>query len=133
MSQYDEIIDLPHHVSKKHIPMSNVERAAQFAPFAALSGFELEVAETARLTESRAETSEMQLYKLNGTVQSIMENIKNRPLAEIKLFIPDRKKAGGSYEIISGNIRAVDTCQREIIFTDGRRIDMDMICDIELL
>ena len=133
MNEYDDIIDLPHHKSQKHVLMSKANRAAQFAPFAALTGYESIVAETARLTDRYVTLEDEQLNYMNDAIGKVLEHIKERPLVEITFFQPDDKKNGGSYKTLSGRVRVVDEYEREIIFTDGSRIQMDMICNIEII
>jgi len=127
---YDDIINLPHHVSKTRKQMPISERAGQFAPFAALTGYDDEVKETARLVDKEIvlddEVKEMISNKLN-----IIETfIKDKPLVTITYFIDDIKKDGGKYEEITSNIRRIDEVRRVVILTDKSEINIDKIIDI---
>ncbi len=133
MSKYSGIIDLPHHRSENHSPMPPLSRAAQFAPFAALTGFDAEIGETARLTDTRLSLSAEQNDNLNDTIAFLISRIKQRPLVSITFFVPDLKKSGGRYETVSGNARVIDEVNRTIILTDGKTIEMDMIFSIEVI
>ena len=94
---YDDIINLPHHVSKKHPPMSLYARSAQFAPFAALTGYEDAVRETARETNERIEIDDELKLILDGKIQILFEKIKVKPEVTFTYFIPDLRKDGGAY------------------------------------
>ena len=117
--KYDDIINLPHHVSKKHPQMSPENRAAQFSPFAALTGHEAAIQETARLTESFVELNEDKKVQLDEQLQLIRENLEQKPECEITYFKPDEKKDGGTYVTIRGRIKKIDEYARLIILTDG--------------
>lgn len=108
MNKYEDIINLPHHVSKTRKPMSLYNRAAQFAPFAALTGYDDAIKETSRITEQRIELSEELKNMLNQKIKLISENIKLQPKVSITYFVPDNKKSGGVYKTISGNVRRID-------------------------
>ena len=127
---YDDIINMPHHESKVHKKMSMDERAGQFAPFAALTGFEGEVAETARLVDSEILLDEEYKEILDEKIRIVESFIKDRPLVTITYFIPDKNKNGGKYETITGNIRVIDKVKQVIILSDKRKIDIDKILDI---
>ncbi len=127
---YDDLLDLPHHVSATHPQMSLLDRAAQFAPFKALTGYDDDVEETARLTESRAVLDEMRIEQLDARLQLIEEHIAESPEVSITYFLPDSSKSGGSYEVISCKVKKLDKVKRELILCDGRRIAIDDIVDI---
>ena len=114
---YADIIDLPHHESDHHPPMSLYDRAAQFSPYAALSGYDDMVAEEDRLVDSRIEPGEDDLKQLNEQLKQISSAIEGgtRPEAEITCFIPDPLKAGGRYETIRERIRKVDPIGQTVI------------------
>ena len=95
MGKYDDIINLPHYVSQVRPRMSRMARAAQFAPFAALTGYDDEIKETARLTDSRAELDEYVIAVINGKLLALKEKITEQPEAEITYFVADSKKSGG--------------------------------------
>ena len=128
---YLSIISRPHHVSAKRYPMSMSDRAAQFAPFEALSGYEDEVDEVARLTDSLKDMTEDDQDELNKAFCSLMESESERPLVTVSYFKPDSKKSGGKYLTYTGNFRFYDEAERKLKFADGMIIDMEYICRIE--
>lgn len=128
--KYDDIINLPHHVSKKHPQMSLLNRAAQFSPFAALTGHEDAINETARLTDSFIELDEDRKRRLDEQLQLIRENVTLKPECEITYFKPDEKKEGGTYVTIRGNIKKIDEYSRQIVFTDGTALPIEHIFSI---
>ena len=132
INKYDDIINLPRHVSKKHPQMSVEERAAQFAPFAALVGYEDEVEETARITEKRIELNEEEKKILDTKLQMLNEQIKVQiyPNITIMYFIPDLKKDGGKYIKVSGVIKKVDEFKQLIILDDKTEIPIKDIIKI---
>lgn len=130
MDDYSDIINLSRPVSKRP-RMSLEQRSAQFAPFAALTGYEGQVKETARLTNKKIEINEELKEILNKKIQLIQEKIKEQPQIEITYFIPDSKKDGGKYETICNAIQKIDMYTNEIIMLDGTRIDIDDIIDIQ--
>lgn len=128
--RYDDMINLPHHVSKKHPQMSPLNRAAQFAPFAALTGHGDAIRETARLTDPFIELDEDKKEQLNGRLQFINENLGRKPECEITYFRPDAKKDGGTYVTICGRIKKIDEYAHQIIFTDGTVLPIEHIFSI---
>lgn len=122
--KYDAILELPHHVSKTHRQMSRQDRAAQFAPFAALSGYDSAIRETARLTDDRIELGEEMLLELNTRLQMLSERIQED-------FEPDKQKGGGVYLTASGEVRRINDFDREILLDDGTRIKIDDIVSIQ--
>ena len=130
--RYDDIIDLPHHVSKTHPQMPMRSRAAQFAPFAALSGYEEAVKETARLTEEERELDEYEREELDHKLQILIRHWKEQPRVTITYFKPDSKKSGGSYVDVTGIVRKIDADQRMIWMEDDARIPMGHVSHIEL-
>lgn len=128
---YDDIIHLPRYRSQRHAPMPRIGRAAQFAPFAALTGFDAEVEETARLTQSQIENNEENLMLMDEKLHAILDMIRDQPEVAITYFEPDARKSGGAYVTISGRIRRVDEVNRQIILTDRTVIGMDAIHEIE--
>lgn len=127
---YGDIINLPHHVSPTRPRMSMADRAAQFSPFAALSGYGDAVKETARLTGRRIELDESAKAALDEKLRLLAEVIEDRPEAAITYFLPDRRKAGGEYVTVSGTVKRVDNVQRELVMTDGTRIPVEDILDV---
>lgn len=128
---YDDIIDLPHHVSKSHPQMSMYNRAAQFAPFAALTGHNAAITEAARLTETEKELSESDAEVLNRKLAFILQHIKDYILVEIVYFEPDGKKAGGSYRTKAGFIKESDPLAGTLEMDDGSLIPIRHIRDIK--
>lgn len=129
--RYDNIIDLPHHVSSKRPQMSLYDRAAQFAAFKALTGYEDCVAEAARLTGERIELDDASLSLLNGKIQILQDEIKSRPSITVTYFVPDKKKDGGEYVTANGNIKRIDEIERIITFEDGKVITIDDVIEIQ--
>lgn len=129
--KYKDIIDLPHHVSTKHRHMSRINRAAQFAPFAALSGYGDAVEETARLTDARAELAGTQQEWLNLCLNILRENIAMQPEISVTYFQPDSRKTGGAYLSITGNLRRIDDVERLLLFTDGRALSLNDVVRIQ--
>lgn len=129
MSKYDDIINLPHHRSQTHPHMSLLDRAAQFAPFAALTGYGDAIDETARLTDGRPELSEQQLAELNERLLQIMA--EPNAVARITYFVPDEKKSGGRYEQAEGTIKKIDDIAKVIVTDRGERIPIKNIVGVE--
>lgn len=130
MNKYDDIIDLPHHVSKTRKPMSLYNRAAQFAPFAALTGYDDAIEETARLTETKVELSDELKNDLNQKINFIKNNIKVHPEITIKYFVRDNKKSGGIYKSLTSIIKKVDDFNKCFIFADNTNVYFDDIISI---
>lgn len=129
--KYDDIINLPHHVSKNRPHMSMIDRAAQFSPFAALTGYEDAVRETERLTEQKISLNETEINLLNDKLNFIQENIKSQPTVSITFFVPDSRKNGGSYSTVIGTVKRLDTYEKTVIMTDGNVIPVEDILKIE--
>ena len=130
-NNYDDIINLPHHVSETRPHMSIYNRAAQFSPFAALTGYGDAVKETARLTDEKICLGEIDIDILNAKLQIITEHIKEQPAVTVTYFMPDNKKSGGAYISFSGCIKKIDDYERKIIFTDNTKIPLDDITRID--
>lgn len=128
--QYDDIINLPHHISKKHPQMSLYARSAQFAPFAALTGYEEAVKETVRETNERIDIEDELKSILDGKLQIILEQIKNHPEISITYFIADSKKNGGEYVTVTGLVKKVDLYNQYIYLIDYTEIPINEIIDI---
>lgn len=129
--KYDDIIRLPHHVSKKHPQMPLIDRAAQFSPFSALAGYDAAIRETARLTEPCIEPDEDQKKLLDEQLWRIRENLEQKPEIEITYFEPDNKKHGGTYTSVCGRVKKIDENERRIVLTDGTALSADRICSIK--
>ena len=130
IKKYDDIIRLPHHVSSVHPHMPVSDRAAQFAPFAALTGYGDVIKETARLTDRKPELSESEKAELDYRLRMAYDYPGENPALTITYFVPDQRKAGGSYHTISGQIKKIDDYQKQVILMDKTRIDVDCILDI---
>ena len=128
-SEYDDIINRSHYQSKVYRQMNNHDRAAQFSPFAALTGYEDAIAETSRLTCNRRELDEEYINILDKKINLIIEHIQEKPQAAITYFVPDEKKPGGSYLTAVGNVRRVDIFTGYLMFTDGRKFPLKDIYD----
>ena len=128
-NSYDDIINLPHPVSKNHPQMPFRDRAAQFAPFAALTGHDAAIKETARLTDERLELSEEVIAQLNEKINIIRNNIGIEQNVSITYFIPDAKKAGGAYVTYSGIVKKIDEYEHTIIMTDQTVIPIEQISE----
>lgn len=131
--RYDDILDLPHPISKTHPQMPVADRAAQFAPFAALTGHGEAVRETARPTEKRIELDEDSKAVLDAKLQSIRKQLESEPIVTITYFVPDKKKQGGMYVTVTGSVKKLQGYERSMILTDGTKIPVDEIVEIELL
>lgn len=129
---YSDIIHLPYRKSQKHPPMPLHDRAAQFAPFAALTGYEAAISEAARLTDRKFELDDESAAVLNERLLIMQEHISDKPLAEITYFVPDSQKSGGSYITVKGNVRHIDLVGRFIKLTDGTEIHIDDIFSVIL-
>ena len=132
MSRYDDIINLPHHVSPTRKRMSMHDRAAQLAPFAALVGYDDAVAETARLTESRPELDEQEQRAINERLAYIADHIHEQPDVRIKYFVPDEHKSGGAIVGISGKVEKISATDGTIVMTDGCKIRLSDITDLSI-
>lgn len=130
-NRYDDIINLRHYSSPARPRMSRMNRAAQFAPFAALTGYDAAVTEMARLTDNKHELSEDEKIILSEKLHILSENEQDRPIVKITYFLPDSRKSGGSYETVTGAVRRIDEGEMKVIFADGARIDIADIYDIK--
>ena len=126
---YDDIIHLPHHVSKRHPQMPLYNRAAQFAPFAALSGHDAAVGETARQTDEQHDLSQSERDRLDHKMSRLLHS-EERPEVGITYFLPDKRKSGGQYRTVTGTIKKVDGIEGRIVLTDGTVIPLDSVSDM---
>ena len=129
--KYDDIINLPHHTSPTKPRMAMIDRAAQFSPFAALTGYDAAVKETARLTENRIELDEYEKSALNDRLQIVQERLSDTPEISITYFVPDERKSGGVYCKETGVIKKIDYYERAVIMRSGAHIPIDEIIGIE--
>lgn len=128
---YNDIINLPHHVSSKRPQMSMLDRAAQFSPFAALTGYDDAIQETGRLTDEKINLSEEEKEALDRKQQILLERLDERPALTVIYFVPDEKKSGGAYVTKSGKLKKIDEVERMMTLTDGTKISLDDVYDIE--
>lgn len=130
--KYDDIINLPHHVSLTHPHMSRLDRAAQFSPFAALTGYDAAIKETARLTDKKVELGEYELEELNRTLLELSDHISQHPQVMVAYFEPDKCKEGGAYITVSKEIKRIDEIEKAIYLTDGSKIPLADIFSIKV-
>ena len=128
--QYDDIINLPHHQSATRPHMSNYDRAAQFAPFAALTGYDDAVKETARLTDKKVELDEYSKDALNERLNMIQYAIDEQPEVSITYFLFDKKKSGGAYVTATDRVKKIDEYENIVLLQDGTKIPIDDIAEI---
>ena len=142
MTNYDDIIHLPHHRSKKHAPMPLIDRAAQFSPFAALTGHDAAIKETERLTDKRIELDEYEIAALDEKLQRIKvqldsksgscNQVKKMPEITVTYFQPDIRKDGGEYVTVTGNVKKLDEYDKCLIMSEGTRILIEDIVELVL-
>jgi hypothetical protein len=130
MKNYDDIINLPHHISANHAPMSLDKRAAQFAPFAALTGYDEEIEETARFVDEKLPLDDDRLDKLNKALQYLDEHQSEKPLVTVTHFVADKQKSGGIYQVYTGNLRFFDSVELVLKFTDRTEIAVEDLFDL---
>ena len=129
--RYADIIDKQHHVSKKHPPTSMEDRAAQFSPFAALTGYEAAVKETARLTDDREELDEDEKTRLNAQLQKISARLQEQPEVMVTYFAPDERKTGGARQTYRGRLRKIDRNRKMLIMVDQTELPIENLLNIE--
>jgi hypothetical protein len=127
---YDDIIRLPHHVSQNHPQMSMHDRAAQLAPFAALTGYEAAVGETARQTTERRELDPQEAEELNHRLAALIARLPERPEVTIEYFVPDERKTGGAYVTVTGRVRHVSVPEQTLVMEDGTEIPLDEVVSL---
>ena len=128
---YSDIINLPHHVSRNHPQMPMETRAAQFAPFAALTGYDAVIHETARLTDKQVELEEYDNERLNRIFSEIMDSLEEHPVVTVSYFKPDEHKAGGAYVTVTGQLKKVDTYEQLMVMENGTAIPIGNIMDLQ--
>ena len=129
--KYADIIHLPHHVSKKRPQMSMEERAAQFSPFAALTGHDAAIQETARLTEAQITLDDETVSDINAKLRILYDHAALTPLVMVTYFEPDSKKSGGAYVSVTGKLKSIDTYSGKLIFHDKSTVPITAIIDID--
>lgn len=132
INQYEDIIHLPHHVSKTRPQMSMTERAAQFSPFAALTGYDAAIKETGRLTDEKTELGDEEKDLLNRKQQFLTSILRDRPEITVTYFVPDERKSGGAYVTTTGKLRRIDEVERFLVMTNGQKILLDDIANMEI-
>ena len=130
-NKYDDIINLPHHVSKRHPQLSRASYAAQFSPFAALTGYDGIVSEAARVTDKRIELGETEMSILSTKLQIIGNHIKEHPELTFTFFVADKRKTGGAYHQKIACVKRIDDVERLVHFTDGSILPIDDIIDMQ--
>ena len=130
-NRYDDIIAQPHPTSKRHPRMSRLNRAAQFAPFAALTGYGDAIAEAARQTGDQRELTDAERLALGEKLSTLRDRLADSPTVTVTYFRPDPRKAGGEYTSVTGNVRRVREYERELYMADGTIIPFDRILDID--
>lgn len=123
--KYDDILRLPHHVSASRKPMAMTARAAQFAPFAALSGYDAEVQEAGRLTDRPIEPDEYEKEALNARLRLLARHFREEWVVSLVFFQPDERKAGGAYVTCTGTVKKLYETERLLTLTDGTVIPLD--------
>lgn len=129
--RYSDMLHLPHHSSPNRPRMSRLNRAAQFAPFDALSGYGAAIRETARTTEQRAELDDSAKHRLNCRLQQLLRLLPQQPEVTITWFCPDSRKSGGSYQTVSGRLEKIDGFQGTLLLTDGTQIPVEQLRAID--
>lgn len=128
---YADIIDLPHHQSETHPHMSMEDRAAQFSPFAALTGHSDAIKETARLTDRKIELSEDEKLKINEKLQIINSVAGSNTIFDFIYFVPDEMKKGGAYISYAGSVKRIDEIEGLVYLNDNTAIEINQILKIE--
>ena len=131
MGKYDDIIQLPHHRSTKHPSMPTADRAAQFAPFAALTGYGADIEESARLTDLWREPTDEQKERIWQRLMILRDHSDEKTMAEIEWFQPDEKKSGGSYQVCRGVVTKIDTDGRTVRVDNGETLALDTIVRVD--
>ena len=131
--KYAGIMNLPHHVSPTRPQMPISDRAAQFSPFAALTGHSAAIAETGRLTNQRMELDEYEMARVDAELQRLQELLPGRPTASITYFVPDERKNGGSYQTVTGEVKRIDAVNGVIQMTDRQCIPIADVFSIEII
>ena len=132
-NDYDDIINLPHYEPKHHPRMSIWNRAAQFAPFAALTGYDAAIHESNRVTDDWIDLGESDNEELNRKMELLLSKLSEQPSVTIEYFVPDERKEGGSYQSYTGNVKRIDEYEQTMIMTDGIIIQLRMITNITII
>lgn len=130
-TRYDDIIRLPHHVSSARKQMSMLDRAAQFSPFAALTGYDASIAEAGRLTDQQPELAEDGAAMVDKKLRVLADHLRGKPVIQVTFFQPDRRKAGGAYVTVEGRAKKLDTLARTLLLEDGTTVGFGQILDLD--
>lgn len=130
---YRELLHLPHHRSQTHAPMPRRDRAAQFAPFAALTGFDAQLRETERQTQAQAEPNEDALQELDQSLHTLFACVHTQPAVQVRWFLPDAKKSGGAYKTAAGRVLQLDRNQSLLVLDSGPVIALGAIAELRFL
>ena len=130
---YRELLHLPHHRSQTHAPMPRRDRAAQFAPFAALTGFDAQLRETERQTQALAEPNEDALQELDQSLHTLFACVHTQPAVQVRWFVPDAKKSGGAYKTAAGRVLQLDRNQSLLVLDSGPVIALGAIAELRFL
>ena len=128
---YGDIMHLSRPVSTRHLPMSMHDRAAQFSPFAALTGYDAAIEETARLTDRQTELAESSKEALDKKIRTIQDEIDTMPEVTVTFFEPDLRKSGGAYRTITGRVKKIDDYEKSIVFQDGTTVKFSRLYSID--
>ena len=129
---YDDIIHLPHHISATRARMPLSDRAAQFSPFAALTGHDVAILETARLTDEKRDLDETELSALNRELQKVLVCLEDEPEVTITYFEPDNRKSGGIYRTVTDSVKKLDTFERQLVLKNGTKILINNVMEIQI-
>ncbi|MCR5090984.1 MAG: hypothetical protein K6C08_15910 [Oscillospiraceae bacterium] len=130
--KYADIIDLPHPVSKRHPQMALHNRAAQFSPFAALTGYDAAVAEAGRYTDSRLDITDSQISGISAKLRLLQEELDEKPEIEIRYFLPDERKPGGAYITVKSRVLKIDEYRQAVFLADGAAVPFQEIYSLEI-
>ena len=128
---YEDIVNLPPHISKRHPQPTMMDRAARFAPFAAITGYEEMVLEEARVTEEWVDLTESALERLNERLVILQERLAERPEVTITYFEPDQRKSGGAYVTHTGNVKRIDLYEHLLVMASGKKIRIESVCKLD--
>ncbi|MBO5109714.1 MAG: hypothetical protein J6D21_03260 [Clostridia bacterium] len=131
LHEYDDIMDLPHYTSPNRRRMPSIDRAAQFAPFAALAGYDADVLEAARVTHQKLILTEDMKEILDRKQRMLAEIIDEQPEITVTYFVPDLRKAGGSYQTVTGNLKIIDEYEQMLVMTNGKSISIADVISID--
>lgn len=130
MNGYEDIMMMPRHVSTTRAPMGRWNRAAQFSPFAALTGYDAEISEAMRVTYPKLYLSVDMQEEINEKLVELVEGIAQQPQVSLTYFVRDLKKSGGEYVTAVGQLKRFDEYERSLVLTDGRKIPVDEIYNV---